>query len=378
MSIEGKVQEIVSLARWWDSGTNFGSLDARQDNELFQPLPIIDLRSEESFYEKRIDSFTKRQRRIKVVSLPLSDILNGNRSCELPPRSTAFAILVPKECYQKLFSEIKISSEILDFFFATRSKVTGQSRKAWRLEQILLENEATWEIARGLNILSENGECNIFPHVRLWEPDLLVKTELLPTVLHYTKSSTRIGEIWDMGSGAGRDVCFLAEESMSNYIQARNLDPDCHAYPIKFFGIDIHKGSQKICAPLWMRRGVDSCTEAKLIDLKKIETFHSSLLEAKNDVILCYAIRYMNRNLLKYLVSNECALKAGALFAVSYFCKREGDDWPFNHPKEKNVLERFELKNLFQASGNWSILKDDICQDGDHGRTLIQFLAKKL
>jgi len=26
----------------------------------------------------------------------------------------------------------------------------------------------------------------------------------------------------------------------------------------------------------------------------------------------------------------------------------------------------------------WSILKDDICQDGDHGRTLIQFIARKI
>jgi len=49
--------------------------------------------------------------------------------------------------------------------------------------------------------------------------------------------------------------------------------------------------------------------------------------------------------------------------------------------KVKNVLERNELRDLFSQSvqGNrWEILQDDICLDGDHGRTLIQFVTRKL
>lgn len=48
--------------------------------------------------------------------------------------------------------------------------------------------------------------------------------------------------------------------------------------------------------------------------------------------------------------------------------------------KVKSVLERHELRNLFQAQEGtkWNILKDDICMDGDHGRTLIQFVAVRV
>ena len=55
------------------------------------------------------------------------------------------------------------------------------------------------------------------------------------------------------------------------------------------------------------------------------------------------------------------------------------------------MLDRYELRDLFQGvcccNGTeedsdktrcWKIVKDDICSDGDHGRTLIQFVAVKL
>jgi len=104
-------------------------------------------------------------------------------------------------------------------------------------------------------------------------------------------------------------------------------------------------------------------------------------------------------------------LPIGTIFAISHFCKpHEGAEWNFEHPKESSVLERWELKELFGGAVNdnivanegfngkddrtkteivdgirngyktkkWEILHDDICFDGDHGRTLIQFVARKV
>jgi hypothetical protein len=85
-------------------------------------------------------------------------------------------------------------------------------------------------------------------------------------------------------------------------------------------------------------------------------------------------------------------LPLGTVVAISHFCKpREGASWKFDHPKEPSVLDRWELKNLFTgestadrendqvcATQRWEILNDDLIVDGDHGRTLIQFVAKKI
>ncbi len=81
-------------------------------------------------------------------------------------------------------------------------------------------------------------------------------------------------------------------------------------------------------------------------------------------------------------------LPFGTVIAISHFCKsEEGASWNFDHPKESNVLERFELKCLFDNAHEndnncnerrWHILKDDLIVDGDHGRTMIQFIARKM
>ena len=45
--------------------------------------------------------------------------------------------------------------------------------------------------------------------------------------------------------------------------------------------------------------------------------------------------------------------------------------------QEKHVLERDELNKMFCAGIGWSVLHDDIVQDSDHGRTLLNFVAVK-
>jgi hypothetical protein len=71
------------------------------------------------------------------------------------------------------------------------------------------------------------------------------------------------------------------------------------------------------------------------------------------------------------------SLSSGTLFGLSHFCKPyPGAPWDFDHPSEKTVLERTHLQELFSSEG-WDILHDEIAIDSDHGRTMIQFTAKK-
>jgi len=57
--------------------------------------------------------------------------------------------------------------------------------------------------------------------------------------------------------------------------------------------------------------------------------------------------------------------------------------------QEKHVLERYELRDLFQSivvgvgtdnatASQWKILHDQVALDSDHGRTMIHFVAVKL
>jgi hypothetical protein len=45
--------------------------------------------------------------------------------------------------------------------------------------------------------------------------------------------------------------------------------------------------------------------------------------------------------------------------------------------QECNVLSREDLNSLFCEKHGWKIIHDDICLDGDHGRTMVHFCAQK-
>ena len=89
------------------------------------------------------------------------------------------------------------------------------------------------------------------------------------------------------------------------------------------------------------------------------------------------------------------------VFAISHFCKpHPGASWNFDHPSEKTVLDRTTLRELFcgntggannddddksshsrcqgERAGRWEIVFDEIATDSDHGRTMQQFVARKL
>jgi hypothetical protein len=126
--------------------------------------------------------------------------------------------------------------------------------------------------------------------------------------------------MWDLGSGAGRDVCFLAEK-----IKVSGLSK------CSILGIDNHKASAKRCKPFWQHRQIDDLAQAKNINLNKLELVEQELKEST--VVCTYAVRFLNRKLLAYL-ANDSNLKPGSLFAMSHFCKPcAGSPWNFDHPK---------------------------------------------
>lgn len=329
---------FVEFLDWWNG---------------FNRLPLIDIReSQENGSLYANDTV--------IVHLPFSTLLSGERSCELPPRHVKFAVLID-EAQTNLV-------ETTQFFGRTTSQATLQSRKPWLVEQAILVNEDLWMTVRKLGIFVdsciEHSTSDPFrPLSRLWQPDPIIPELLWPLLKPKLLKLKQIDvplEIWDLGSGAGRDITFLAEqikvEGMTN---------------IHIVGVDNHKGSADRCLPFWRHRGVADVTRHILLDLNKV----TKLEEALGDkcVVCIYAVRFWNPRMIRWLATNA-RLNPNTLFAISHFCKT-GPTWDFDHPKESRVLQREELANIFSA--DWEILHDRIAFDGDHGRTLIHFVARK-
>jgi len=93
-----------------------------------------------------------------------------------------------------------------------------------------------------------------------------------------------------------------------------------------------------------------------------------------------------NATVLKNALSTTTNLASiWPVIAISYFCKpEEGAGWNFDRPKESHVLDRFELKCLFDGNdcGNyknckeqiWHFLTDDLIVDEDNVMPLIHGL----
>lgn len=317
-------------------------------------LPLIDLRSHAEYQTKRLQVNQR-----TIVHLPFEELQSGERSCELPPRNVQFAILVP--------SHFLNLDSIKELFFGRKSKATQQSRKPWLVLQIILEHESLWSDAESLNIITREALDPSACQPRLWKPDVMVENILLPLLIEKFKTETcSNAKIWDLGSGAGRDVCFLAEELKSNNLSKFTI-----------VGFDNHKGSAARSNPFWNNRGVANATQSTLLNLQHVHLLHDAIQEEENLVCL-YAVRFLNRTMLRFL-STCNSIQVGCIFAMSHFCKETKDsEWNFDHPNVKHVLERNELIDLFSVENGWDILHDSICMDGDHGRTLIHFCARKM
>jgi hypothetical protein len=294
--------KYLSLREWWDLN-----------------LPLIDLRDTET---QSTHQLLSTQARV-IVCLPFSTLLSGERSCELPPRHVSFGILL--EDIQNESQALCRQERLQELFFATSSKATQQSRKPWNIPVALIANDELWEQSKELGIYKfmddlQGASSTFAPHPRLWQPDPMISNLLWPVLEQYLPLLKEECVIWDLGSGAGRDVCFLAEK-----IKGTGLS-NC-----SILGIDNHKASAKRCEPFWQHRQIEELAQAKNLNLNKLELVEEEL---KGSSVVCtYAVRFLNRKLLAFL-ANHSNLKPGSLFAMSHFCKPyAGSAWNFDHPK---------------------------------------------
>ena len=172
-------------------------------------VPIIDLRDADDFAALRFDS---------SINLPWPDVESGVLGCELPPRDVIFDLILPSAL---------APSVAMDFFGATKSKATGSSRTPWRPRYLVVASTSLFDHPTATSTPPPS------PGLHLWRPDSMVSSVLVPLLA----ASPSLGSIIDLGSGAGRDVAYLAERL-----------PQARVY-----GVDNHKGAGRRCLPLWRR-----------------------------------------------------------------------------------------------------------------------------
>ena len=370
---------------------------------------------------------------VVVIHLPWETLVSGERSCELPPRHVEFALLVPSHYnkddtrdnnhnhnhHNKNDQNEVQEPTITEFFVATASRTTGQSRKPWNVKQVLVDSPSLWKEAEELGILQEvhqdevgdegiiqpklpklpkhgsRGRRRMRPLPRLWKPDGMVEHTLYPMLQDVLKdillqqSNAAAGRnkhqvvphfVWDLGSGAGRDICFLAEESKAYYMARQqgqlsscssshssssrssstttSSSSSIASLPIQFVGVDHHKGSAQRCLPFWKHHSIHDCTQTKRLNLKQLKLVKDAWEEvilARQDegeeqstqpsrftvgerLICLYAVRYWNRPLVQYIVDSTL-LSKGTIFALSHFCKPfVGASWDYDHPKVRRIL----------------------------------------
>jgi hypothetical protein len=437
--------KIVSLSDWWN------------DESFEHKIPLLDVRTQNDHDEKCLhsskDSDSSSTTALAaavasatavatIVHIPLENL--EERSYELPPRHIVFALLIPDE------SSIPSLQELLLGGTNTKTNTNAKRRqKPWKVPYgILASDPNNWRLAESLGLMkvkgtdSDTASLHTPPKFRamprLWQPDPMVQQVLLPvlnnamaTSTDLTENSTTMqdsdcSEIWDLGAGSGRDVCFLAEQ-LRETLTLTSLQSQHTNCNFKVAGLDQRYqavASNEECTRFWKRRGVGENTASRKIRLEDWDAFSAELQrvhENENAHILClFAVRFWNRLLVERLVSSPL-IAPGTIFAISQFGKPStGATWDFVHPKvstelellvdramtlatyrldgvcygrltfsrflvsvlpqEKHVLERYELRDLFAppTGANWKVLYDEVALDSDHGRTMIHFVAERL
>jgi hypothetical protein len=289
------------------------------------------------------------------------------------------------------------------FFLQMKTTSGGQlegrkrPRPPWKVAGFLLDTpEARQELRSYLTVKSNFPLCSFVHHPphHLWRPDPLVQYHLLPLLSNELvderllqlkrcngkeASSSSPGrrrrrlDVWDLGSGSGRDLVFLSsqllrvvdsggrprcegrkvpeEQLQQEQGKDANLD-EHHLEPSLLFrvvGMD-HRyrsgaGSESLQAFL-RREGVEDVAEGRHMDLSLGKDnyeddglssslscgggcFRRAFLQEKP--VCVYAVRFWNRPLWEFVRDRA---EAGTIVAVSHFAKpAEGSGWPFSHPK---------------------------------------------
>jgi hypothetical protein len=350
-----------------------------------------------------------KRRRIRIVHIPFSELV-AERAFELPPRNAEFVILV---------EPARLEAAVHFLTSTGRSFATAASPRmgaAWSVVGAILDTADTRQQIEQIALPPYDD-----PNQRLWQPDSMVEQHLLSLLCDRlaTRSTPspqmprRAVHVWDLGSGVGRDVAYLAR-NLRRFVESRSEgSSDGEQGPaFRVVGLDqrYKPRDAAVFRSFMQRQGVDDVTECRFVDLTVSKdrdcSIVAALVEERPECI--YAVRYWNRPLFEAV---DRLAPRGTIVAITHFAKPADDaDWPFPHPKVsqycsarartgaqgcwyhalsltgsflsshpyqgKHVLQRHELRELFRAS--WDILRDEIVTDNDHGRTLVQFVARKM
>lgn len=411
--------QIRGWKDWWDEESDLNGRSKERDDDdddnrstsastrgprfFAHRRLLLDVRSDEEHSERRFAS----SEAITVVHIPLADLTD--RRFELPPRHAPMGILISSssddESSHQASSLLQNLQVMLSGGNGNRKRKNGEQEKTrerlvcpWNVTAVLLSNlKETWKQAQACGVRCVEGnavrnfDTPFQPAPRLWQPDTMVEHVLLPLLRQAqlcrknntnSKDDTYDDEepvqIWDLGAGVGRDVCFLSEELLRT---RRNF---C------VVGLDqrYRDTVTNDAVSFWKRRQVDHVTACKCMDLSDTATVMKKICVNDGSVVKClFAVRYWNRPLFLALVKagRDNQLSKGTIIAISQFGRpHAGAPWDFPHPKEKHVLERNELRALFATTTacdttstcSWKIMHDEVVLDSDHGRTLIQFVAQ--
>jgi hypothetical protein len=335
---------IVSISQWWNDRCTESATEG-------QRLPLLDVRTQKDYEQQRIQHSS-----ITVVHSPL-EFLRA-RSFELPARHVEFSLLV---------DDADSLEEAQTFLLGPKDSTTRKRQQPWKVRNVIVADGNFWKQAQDLDIASTSAPIAHFPLPRLWQPDCMVQDVLLPLLKDRLAQGDEF-QVWDLASGSGRDVAFLAEELLAS--QARSQTP------VKVVALD-HRYNAKetnIITSFFARRQLVKATKCVQMDLSQWSTLQDSSTQNCN-VGAFFCVRFWKRSLVEELA--KAALPKGTLFAISHFCKPYvGAEWNFEHPSEKTVIERNELCDLF--CNGWEVLHDEIAMDSDHGRTMIHFVARRL
>ena len=256
-----------------------------------------------------------------------------HRLFELPPRQSPLLLWVDE------------TTDLHDVLSLLQE--TSRKQKPWIIDGIL----------RGDLVVTDPVLPATLPMPRLWDPDSMVEKLLLPIL---KETSTPL-EVWDLGAGVGRDAVFLAETLRDRLVVALDQRYSKQAAPFLEF-----------C----QRRKVSQWTTCRAVHLEQTDGFQRILKESVDQVGCFYAVRFWNKALFRCILDHASQLRDGTVLAISHFGKATLDgEWPHAHPNSKQVLERYELRDMVQGT-DWIIRCERVVTDSDHGRTLIQFVAQ--
>jgi hypothetical protein len=302
-----------------------------------------------------------------VVPIPLAEL--PTRRFELPTRSVSFGILVSN----------LVELEMVRTLLCTGSKKSpwgaGVGTTIWGIIIRVVDDDDDEEE----NDIDDNDDEGIrprrqqqlngdpaaaaaidssarstIPMPRLWRPDPMVETILLPllktNLLSRQHSSSRIRrrsssssndgndpgphmivptlQVLDVGSGVGRDLCFLSEELHDGAFGNDN-DIDNDRLRLDFVGIDqrYRDGNDETMA-FWQRRGQNDRCRGLCVDLRQNNNIHDVLVDqhqlgdgATTTSIICcvYAVRFWHEPLFALLAVK--LTRPGTIIAISHFAK---------------------------------------------------------